>query len=196
VLWQQDKTREAEKILRAGLKLNVDEVTAPLLHYNLAEVLRRQEFPITHEAIIRGLETAVHPGRLEYLANHHPPLLLDGAHNLGGAKALADYLSEFATHPLTIIFSALRDKPIAEMARLILPLADSVILTVINDPRSATLEQLSEATSDFIGTEKLSLTRTPAEALKLARQLTPKEGLIAITGSLYLLGQIQQIPAS
>lgn len=159
---------------------------------NLAEVLRAQGFPITRDAIIHGLETAVHPGRLEYQAKTLPPLLLDGAHNLAGAKALADYLSEFAAHPLTIIFSALRDKPLADMARIILPLADSVILTVINDPRAASLEQLSDATSKLISKEKIFRTHTPAAALKLARQITPENGLIAITGSLYLLGQIQQ----
>src|SRR5205085_5162263 len=57
----------------------------------LAEELRAQGYRISRAAIIEGLQTATHPGRLELLPGA-PPLLLDGAHNPAGAESLRAYL--------------------------------------------------------------------------------------------------------
>jgi dihydrofolate synthase/folylpolyglutamate synthase len=69
----------------------------------LAELLN-----IPEPAIVTGLETATHPGRLE-LIEHKPAFLIDGAHNHAGAKTLRNYLDESASHPLTLVFGAMRD---------------------------------------------------------------------------------------
>ena len=75
----------------------------------LAEALRERGFAIPREAIIKGVETARHPGRLE-LWEGPPRILFDGAHNPAAARALRDYLDEFVTQPITMIFGAMRDK--------------------------------------------------------------------------------------
>src|SRR5256885_1224081 len=59
----------------------------------LADALRERGFEITREAIIRGVETVTHPGRLE-LWEGQPQILFDGAHNPAAARALRDYLDE------------------------------------------------------------------------------------------------------
>ena len=112
----------------------------------LAEVLRERGFPITRECVIEGLETAEHAGRLELIAGQ-PSLLFDGAHNAAGARALRDYLDEFARAPLTLVFGAMRDKDLDEIAAIIFPAADKLILTRPTNPRAAEPAALSQVCS-------------------------------------------------
>jgi dihydrofolate synthase/folylpolyglutamate synthase len=139
----------------------------------LAELL---DIPDT--AIITGLETTTHPGRLE-LIQHEPAFLIDGAHNPAGAKSLRDYLNEFAARPLTLVFGAMRDKQLEQMAEILFPCADTLILTTIKNPRSASIERLQEVADRF--------------ALRIAEAETPPEGLICIAGSLYLVGELRPL---
>lgn len=134
---------------------------------------------ISRDAIIRGLETTQHPGRLEPIG----PFLLDGAHNPAGAQALRDYLDEL-NHPLTIIFGAMRDKKLDRIAEILFPIADLLILTPINNPRSADVETLA-----LLARGTVIETASSAEALRTAIAQTPKDGLICVTGSLYLIGE-------
>src|SRR5580765_4890564 len=84
----------------------------------LAEALRGRGFQIGHEQIIEGLESANHAGRLE-LWQTQPPILFDGAHNPAAAQALRDYLDEFVRQPITMIFGAMKDKRLHEMAAIL-----------------------------------------------------------------------------
>src|SRR5438552_4048784 len=86
----------------------------------LAEALRERGFTIRHEAIIRGVETVTHPGRLE-LWDSQPQILFDGAHNPAAALALRYYLEEFVKQPITMIFGAMRDKALSAMAATLFP---------------------------------------------------------------------------
>jgi dihydrofolate synthase/folylpolyglutamate synthase len=135
---------------------------------------------ISRDAIIRGLETTQHPGRLESIGS----FLLDGAHNPAGAQALRNYLEEHGRHPLTLIFGAMRDKRLEQIAKILFPLADLLILTPIDNPRSATVETLAA-----LAHKSAVETTSSAEALRIAIAQTPKDGLICITGSLYLIGE-------
>ena len=65
----------------------------------LAEALRDFGFSIDHNSIVEGLKSVRHFGRLEFVAGK-PDVLLDGAHNPAGAKALREYLDEFACGPV------------------------------------------------------------------------------------------------
>ncbi|MEO8042676.1 MAG: Mur ligase family protein, partial [Acidobacteriota bacterium] len=74
---------------------------------NVIRTLRYDDgFAIDDEAVVKGLVSARHPGRLEWIGRY----LLDGAHNIGGARALRNYLDEFVDRPITMIFGAMRDK--------------------------------------------------------------------------------------
>jgi len=70
--------------------------------------LRPESDAITVDNVVRGLEKATHPGRLEYIRN----FLLDGAHNPGGAKSLRDFLLESESRPITLIYGAMKDKDV------------------------------------------------------------------------------------
>lgn len=147
-------------------------------------------FKIDKTAIIKGLETTVHRGRLE-LFEGKPPILLDGAHNLDGARALREFLAEFyAEKPLTIVFGAMQDKDLRDISSEIFPLASQIILTAPDNKRAASADALAE----IFSSEKSKILVVPnaADALYKARQITPENGLICVTGSLYLLGELMQ----
>jgi dihydrofolate synthase/folylpolyglutamate synthase len=152
----------------------------------LAELL---EIPDT--AIVTGLETAKHPGRLE-MVQHKPAILIDGAHNPAGAESLRDYLAEFAPRPLTMVFGAMRDKQLDRIGEILFPCVDALVLTTINNPRSATLERLREV-ADRFARGKVFTSESSAAALNVARAETPPEGLICIAGSLYLIGELRPL---
>lgn len=159
----------------------------------LAETLHGRGFEIPREAIIRGFESANHPGRLE-LWPGEPPILFDGAHNPAAALALRSYLDEFVTQPITMLFGAMRDKRLAEMATILFPKARDLILTEFDNPRAASIAKLKTAVSTDSKPARLHHTNSIRAALRLAESITRRRsnGLILITGSLYLVGAAQE----
>jgi dihydrofolate synthase/folylpolyglutamate synthase len=155
----------------------------------LAELLRETGFDIPHVAIVRGLETVQHPGRLE-LIPHHPAFLIDGAHNPAGAESLRAYLDEFARRPLTLVIGAMRDKQLEKIGEILFPLADLLVVTTVRNPRSATAEVLEPVARRYARGTVLT-TDDSAAALQMALANTPAEGMICVAGSLYLIGELR-----
>ncbi|MGD9562539.1 MAG: folylpolyglutamate synthase/dihydrofolate synthase family protein [Pyrinomonadaceae bacterium] len=136
--------------------------------------------------IIEGLQKAKHPGRLERLGR----FLLDGAHNPGGAAALAAYLDEFVHQPLTMIFGAMGDKDIGSMAEILWPKADRVILTRAENSRALTAEELARAAPSPFDRSRIVLTDSATAAIEEAKG-SPANHLIVVAGSLYLVGEVR-----
>ncbi len=153
---------------------------------SIAENLKDLGFKITHDNICNGLETAKHKGRLEFYKN----FLFDGAHNIAGAKALREYLDEFVNQPITMIFGAMRDKELTEIAEILFPKAETLILTKPDNPRSMEVVDLLYFVPKNFSENKIIKTQTVAEALEAIRNLD-KKSLICVTGSLYLVGEVQ-----
>jgi dihydrofolate synthase/folylpolyglutamate synthase len=184
---------DSYKNIRIGLR-GRHQIANASTAITLAETLGERGFAITPEAIVRGVETATHSGRLE-LWQSSPAILFDGAHNPAAARALRNYLDEFVTQPITMIFASMRDKALPEMAATLFPAADELILTSLDNPRAATVEMLMSAVP--VGFDKaVRSASSVAEALQLARAVTPSDGLICVTGSLYLVGAIQELLSS
>jgi dihydrofolate synthase/folylpolyglutamate synthase len=135
-------------------------------------------------AIQQGIARAVWPGRLERVAQD-PDVILDGAHNPAGARALAAYISEFfSDEPVRIIFGALRDKAIDEVTETLFPLAAEVIVTAPDQPRALSPDVLVETWGRAKTAARLS------DALALAAQ---QPMTTFVTGSLYLVGEARAI---
>jgi dihydrofolate synthase / folylpolyglutamate synthase len=156
----------------------------------IAEALRTKDFQISRAAILDGLKTAKHPGRLELWAGE-PQILFDGAHNPAAAQALRNYLDEFVSAPITMIFGAMRDKALREMAAILFPAAHELILTQIENPRAASIELMQSALPQNLDS-RVHFGSSVTEALRIARDVTPRGGLVCVTGSLYLIGEVQQ----
>jgi dihydrofolate synthase / folylpolyglutamate synthase len=175
--------------VRVGLR-GRHQLTNVAVAVTLAEALRAGGFQIPRAVIIEAIESAVHEGRLEMLEGQ-PSLLFDGAHNAAGASALRAYLDEFVSVPITLIFGAMRDKALEEIAATLFPAANRLILTEPGNPRAAKTEEIKRAVPPGIDSSRITLAPSPIEALRHARGLTPPHGLILITGSLYLVGEIK-----
>jgi dihydrofolate synthase / folylpolyglutamate synthase len=178
-----------EYALRLGLR-GRHQITNAIVAIHIAELLRIAEFDIPHAAIVEGLNNAEWPGRLEMIrvSPSRAPLLLDGAHNADGARALRDFLDEhFRSTPITILFGVMADKAIGEMGDILFPAARHVIVTKIASPRAAEPAAIAEASHrDVIRIEN------SREAFDEALRITPQDGLIVVCGSLFLIGEINQ----
>jgi dihydrofolate synthase/folylpolyglutamate synthase len=148
-------------------------------------------------AIAEGVRKTHWPARLERIQTDGVEWILDVAHNPAGAWALRAGLNAVITNelkPRTLIFSCLRDKPIAEMAQILFPLFEQVIIAPIHTARAAAIEDLLAAAA---------ATGTPAvaagsviEALQMARQHVAQRtegGVIVVSGSVYLVGEARTL---
>lgn len=158
-----------------------------------AEELKNRGFSITPETIERGVRETRWPGRFQVVSstNDFPQLVLDVAHNPAGAWALRSTLSAcYEDRRLIIVFGAMRDKAIAEMAEILFPVAERVIATQADNPRSATPAEIREA-AVRTGAE---IVETPeiAVALEQARSVVGRDGVVVITGSIYVVGEVMR----
>ena len=158
-----------------------------------AEELSKQCFPITPQAIERGIRETKWPGRFQVLPSHDetPEYVFDVAHNPAGAWALRSTLSAYyEDRPLTFIFGAMRDKAIGEMAEILFPLAEKVIVTRSDNPRSATFDEIRQAAAR-VSTD-IQSAEDVAQALNQVRNLMPP-GVVVVTGSIYIVGEAMRL---
>ncbi|MCE5310248.1 MAG: bifunctional folylpolyglutamate synthase/dihydrofolate synthase [Acidobacteriales bacterium] len=135
-----------------------------------------------------GIRTTRWPGRLEYVGTR-PDILLDGAHNPSGARALAKYVERFREgRRLWLVYAAMRDKAVSEVAGILFPLADQVIATAPNQSRAVRPEVIAE----IAGHPHLRVAPHTADALALIAECPP-EDVVLITGSLYLVGEMRPL---
>ena len=153
------------------------------LHLALALARALAETGVTlrleRQAVRRGLEAVSWPGRLSRHRLAGREVVLDGAHNLEAAGALAAHLAATGTRH-DLLFSCLEEKPVEAMARLLRPLADRVAVFPLDDPRAAPLERLAAA---FPGAR-----RAPSAAAGLDLLGDP----VLATGSLRVVGELLQ----
>ena len=140
------------------------------------------------ELVADVMGSATAPGRLETVA-HQPLVVLDGAHNVAGAHALRAALAEeFPDAPRTLIVGLLREKEPHEMlVALDAANATRVVVCPPPSPRALEPDVVADAGRD-LGIEEIVVSEDVADALARARDLTPIDGQIVVTGSLYLVG--------
>jgi dihydrofolate synthase/folylpolyglutamate synthase len=132
-----------------------------------------------------GMAKAVWPGRIETVSRD-PLIILDGAHNPAGAKALARYIEQnFAGQRVGMIFGAMRDKAFEEVSSILFPLASELICTAPGQARALRPEAMLELTSHPSARAAANL----GEALALPRHCD----VLFITGSLYLVGEARAL---
>jgi dihydrofolate synthase / folylpolyglutamate synthase len=153
-----------------------------------ARELARLEFPVEDSDIQQGLASATWPGRLE-LVRESPRVFLDGAHNPSGARALVRFWEEqYPSRRIILVYGAMRDKAVPEIAEILFPRASAVILTRPERFRSASPEAVREFTGHL--NANLLCVEEPGAALDSAVALAKPEDVIFVTGSLYLVGNI------
>jgi dihydrofolate synthase / folylpolyglutamate synthase len=134
-----------------------------------------------------GIADAHWPGRLEHVSPN-PDIILDGAHNPAGARALAKYLQRFYSHRrLWLIFGAMKDKAVEEVAGVLFPLAQELILTAPANSRAMSPEELQTLAAR--GETAPNVAAALALIYERGHQEDLSEDVVVITGSLYLVGE-------
>ncbi len=154
-----------------------------------ARQLQNCGFRIPDEAITQGIANTVWPGRLEKLQSS-PDIYLDGAHNPGAAREIAYFLEQnFSGRKIWLLYAALRDKAVDEVAGLLFPYAAEVIFTVPRTVRAVSAAQLAEIAGHHAA--RFSVIPDAERALEHILAEAAPEDAIFITGSLYLVGQLR-----
>jgi len=167
-------------------------------HRNLAlaiatavELAEQCGFPVTPDAIAEGIRLTSWPGRLERIEKDGVSWILDVAHNPAGAWALRAGLRSIFhdSKPPVLIFGCLRDKPVGEMAQILFPLFEQVILAPIQAARAAAMDDLLAA-AHATGTPATTA-ESVSEALQMAARAAEGSAVqtAVISGSVYLVGE-------
>ena len=146
---------------------------------------------VADSAIEAGIARTRWPGRLERVCER-PEIILDGAHNPAGARALAAYIDRFySRRRVRLIYGAMRDKAIDEISGILFPRAQQVIVTAPLQARALA----PEALRDIGGHPDLRAAPTLRDALALVEDASPAD-VVFVTGSLFLVAEARAILTS
>ncbi|MGB2621257.1 MAG: folylpolyglutamate synthase/dihydrofolate synthase family protein [Candidatus Acidiferrum sp.] len=154
-----------------------------------ARWLQNRGYRISDDAIARGIAEAIWPGRLEKLQSN-PDVYLDGAHNPSAARELAAFWEQnLAGRKIWLLFGALRDKSVDEIAGVLFPHVAEVIFTQPRTTRAISVAQLAEITAHHA--MHFTIIPDPEPALEYALDRAAPHDAIFVAGSLYLVGQLR-----
>jgi dihydrofolate synthase/folylpolyglutamate synthase len=131
-----------------------------------------------------GIADTWWPGRLERV-REQPEIILDGAHNPAGTRALVSYIRRFyKDRRIWIVYGVMRDKAVAEMVEMLFPLANCVIVTAPANSRAMPPESIPAPGA--------VITHTVDEAVAQLGHAQPKDAIF-ITGSLFVVGEARAL---
>lgn len=145
---------------------------------------------ISDEEIRAGFGAVRWPGRFEVFPGS-PVIVLDGAHNRQSARRLAETVQvHFSGKRLVVIFGASVDKDIAAIFAELLPLSSGLVLYQADHPRAASSDDLAGQIGDFAVQRQVA--SSAKEAFSIAEKMAGSDGVVLVTGSLYLAGELRR----
>lgn len=154
----------------------------------LEELSAQGTFPVPESAVVTALTDVEWPARLEYLSHRGHTVVIDGAHNPAGARALASYLRETYGRRLPMVVGIMRDKKVDALIEALAPAASQFVLTAVSSLRAATPGEL-RASVERVAPEVACLeVASPQDAVATALTLGDP---IVVAGSLYLAGEVR-----
>lgn len=195
--WRDDGSRHvriktpAEDYGQVAMALEGDhQISNAVVAVRLLELLHRDGIAVPRRAIVRGLETVDWPGRLDRrLLPDGRQALLDAAHNVEGAKALASYLRTAGLAGLPMVFGASSDKDLDDMLAALAPVAGALFLTRASNTRAAEPSDLAVRARSAAPTVPMELRREPLDAMSAAWRRSDR---IVVAGSIFLLGDVMR----
>ena len=149
-----------------------------------AHALELAGIAISDEAMARGMRTVEWPGRFQQIT---PRVVLDGAHNPASAQRLAETWREvFGDKRATLLLGVLQDKDVRGICSALLPVAGRIIALPVQNPRSATPQEICRAIGAVAPRQECIAVRDLPAALRIAESMGRR---ILITGSLFLVGE-------
>jgi len=148
------------------------------------------DFPVNESALREGLKAVRWPGRFE-IVRDHPTIVLDGAHNGEGVRALIEELESFREQrKVRLLFASMEDKDWRLMLESFSEVVDEIVLTRVNMERCADPFQLASQLGGKIPHRAIG--NAPA-ALEYVLDRADSDDIILIAGSLYLIGEIRPL---
>ena len=150
--------------------------------------LSQERFPVEEKDFRQGLQTVQWPGRLEVIFDQ-PTVVLDGAHNMEGVRALLEEMNDFRQgRKIRLLFATMADKEWQLMLGALTRTVDEVIFTRVEMERSADPGQMAATVREQIPHRSILDSRT---ALRTLLGEAQPDDIILVAGSLYLLGEIR-----
>jgi dihydrofolate synthase / folylpolyglutamate synthase len=148
------------------------------------------DFPVNESALREGLRTVRWPGRFE-IVRDHLTIVLDGAHNGEGVRALIEELASFREQrKVRLLFAAMEDKDWRLMLESLSEVVDEIVLTRVNMERCADPFHLASQLSGKIPHRAIG---NAPSALEYVLDRAESDDIILIAGSLYLIGEIRPL---
>jgi dihydrofolate synthase / folylpolyglutamate synthase len=155
-----------------------------------AQLVSGRGFRATNRAIQKGIAETRWPGRLERISDR-PLIYLDGAHNPAAARELRKFCDEnLAGRRILLVYGAMRDKAVDEVAGLLFPMTECVIFTQPRQSRAISAPLLAEMTGALA--RNVLVVADPAKALERTISMAAPDDVIFATGSLFLVGDLRQ----
>ncbi len=175
--------------MKAGL-LGNHQIDNAALTLAACETLQHRGAKLTEEMIRSGLLQTQWPGRLE-LISEKPAVLLDGAHNLEAAKALARFLeTDWGKHNITLVAGISDDKAYRPMLECLLPVCRRAILTRPKIERAMQPEKLLPVARSMI--DDIQIVTDVEAAVRQAVSDAGPGDAVCVAGSLYLVGEARE----
>lgn len=152
------------------------------------EVLQSQGVDVPESAIRSGIEEAYLPGRLEVLWRN-PTLLIDGAHNLDGARKLADALERlFSYDRLFLVMGMVSGHVPDDVVGILAPMAHRFYATAADNERARPAESVAEVARRY--TSDVQVVQPVEEAVRRAMMDADADDLVCVAGSFYILNEV------
>ncbi len=149
--------------------------------------------PISQDILRAAMADVSSPGRLQII-EREPTVLIDAAHNPAGAEALASAMAKlYPDTPIYGVIGMLADKDTTAFLKLIEPLLSVVVLTQSSSPRAVSAEQLAEAAIEIFGSDRVAVEENIEAAIGAATSQAGATGLVLVTGSISLVGDVLRL---
>ena len=154
-----------------------------------AKLVSKQDDRINELALHVGVANTVWPGRLERI-HKNPDIILDGAHNPDGAKALRNALDKYYPgKQVQFVFGMMGDKDMSGVIKTLIK-QDDVVYTVRADEGARAAEAADLA--KLVGSNAVAEADL-ATAYDAAIRGAGTDGVVCFCGSLYLVGEFKKM---
>ena len=188
-VWGDIQGRPVDHDLRTNLLAEYQLENAAVA-VGILEKIRDRGYPVAYDKILLGFNNVDWPGRFEII-KETPLVIADGAHNPYSAMRLVETIAtDFPNRPVQMVVGLSKDKDASAIARELSPIAKGIVVTKSNHARSMEPEIVEDAfweTGIPVRTEP-----TVNDAIDRAIIQTPKDGIVVITGSLFVVAEARE----
>jgi dihydrofolate synthase/folylpolyglutamate synthase len=165
------------------------QIANAVVAIRILELLGSGDWQVNADDIVAGLRDVTWPARLEWLRlAQGGQLLLDAAHNVAGAQALAEYLSDSGVAPLPMVLAVMKDKDVAGIVSALAAVASRFVVTSVPKPRALSARALAESVRRIAPATSVEVVEEPDRAVSVALADAPTA---AAAGSIFFVGPLR-----